>query len=98
MSDTEVDEASEPAPPEADQAKKGVPRDPSRAVGASAQVEPKPPSFVVATLTRQGRPARRFAPCAVSVRSAVFDAVDFNDDGPTRFDDLELARRSLGRS
>ncbi|MBK6574923.1 MAG: ABC transporter permease [Sandaracinaceae bacterium] len=52
MSDNDVDEASEPAPPEADEAKPGVPRDPGRAVGAAAQEEPRPPSFVVASLTR----------------------------------------------
>ncbi len=52
MSDNEVDEPSDPAPAEADEAKPGVPRDPGRAVGAAAQVEPKPPSFVVTSLTR----------------------------------------------
>jgi phospholipid/cholesterol/gamma-HCH transport system permease protein len=52
VSDNEVDEPSDPAPPEADEAKRGVPRDPGRAVGAAAQEEPKAPSFIVTSLTR----------------------------------------------
>lgn len=49
MSDNDVDEAPAPAsPPEASKGRKGVPRDPSRAVGAAAQVEPKKPSYFAA--------------------------------------------------
>lgn len=53
MSDNDVDEAPAAAPsPEAAPATKGVPRDPGRAVGADAQVEPKPPSYLSALGTR----------------------------------------------
>ena len=52
MSDNDVDEAAAASPPEGSPAKKGVPRDPSRAVGAAAAVEPKAPSYFSTLGTR----------------------------------------------
>lgn len=53
MSDNDVDEPPAPAPlSEATARKKSVPRDPSRAVGAAAQVEPPKPSYFATLGTR----------------------------------------------